>query len=132
MVWLKCIRPKKDIGDEIIEEPIYVNTCDIYTYLIRHQDGRYYLLCGNIEQPDYLTVGTFKSQKEAERCVTTILDCSECDLLDPATMGLEQDSQPSGPVAAEVAVEVNRNLPAMGSSGSLTDTSSDAVTEPIF
>lgn len=127
MVWLKCIRPKKDIGDEIIEEPIYVNTCDIYTYLIRHQDGRYYLLCGNIEQPDYLTVGTFKSQKEAELCVTTILDCSECDLLDPATMGLEQDAHLSDAVG-----EGNGNLPAMGSLGSLAETCSDAVTEPVF
>lgn len=127
MVWLKCIRPKKDIGDEIIEEPIYVNTCDIYTYLIRHQDGRYYLLCGNIEQPDYLTVGTFKSQKEAERCVMTILDCSECDLLDPATMGLKQDVQPY-----ETFVEGNRNLPAMGSPGSLPEICSDAVTESVF
>lgn len=127
MVWLKCIRPKKDIGDEIIEEPIYVNTCDIYTYLIRHQDGRYYLLCGNIEQPDYLTVGTFNTQKEAERCVTTILDCSECDLLDPATMVLEQDA-----LLSETIVEVNENLSAAVSPESLADTCADAVTEPIF
>ncbi|WP_440950425.1 hypothetical protein [Methanosphaerula subterraneus] len=127
MVWLKCIRPKKDIGDEIIEEPIYVNTCDIYTYLIRHQDGRYYLLCGNIEQPDYLTVGTFNTQKEAERCVTTILDCSECDLLDPATMVLEQDA-----LLSETIVEENENLSAAVSPEALADTCADAVTEPIF
>jgi hypothetical protein len=127
MVWLKCIRPKKDSRDEIIEEPIYVNTCDIYTYLIRHQDGRYYLLCGNIEQPDYLTVGTFKSQQEAERCVTTILDCSDCDLLDPATMMLEQNDQPS-----DVVVEGSGDLPAMGSPESLAETCADTLTEPVF
>jgi hypothetical protein len=127
MVWLKCIRPKKDIGDEIIEEPIYVNTCDIYTYLIRHQDGRYYLLCGNIEQPDYLTVGTFNTQKEAERCVTTILDCSECDLLDPATMVLEEDA-----LLSETVVGENENLSAAASPEALADTCVDAVTEPIF
>ncbi|ACL17045.1 hypothetical protein [Methanosphaerula palustris] len=127
MVWLKCIRPKKDSRDEIIEEPIYVNTCDIYTYLIRHQDGRYYLLCGNIEQPDYLTVGTFKSQQEAERCVTTILDCSDCDLIDPATMMLEQNDRTS-----EVVSEGNGDLPAMGPSESLAETCVDTLTEPVF
>lgn len=127
MVWLKCIRPKKDVGDEIIEEPIYVNTCDIYTYLIRHQDGRYYLLCGNIEQPDYLTVGTFKSQMEAERCVTTILDCSDCDLLDPATMELDGVGIPSNTSCAEKG-----NLSVSSSPESLVETCSDGVTEPVY
>jgi hypothetical protein len=127
MVWLKCIRPKKDIGDEIVEEPIYVNTCDIYTYLIRHQDGCYYLLCGNIEQPDYLTVGTFKTQNEAERCVTTILDCSESALLDPATMMLEPDDLP-----CETIVEKDTSMPAMGSLESLAESCSDGLAEPVY
>jgi nitrogen regulatory protein PII-like uncharacterized protein len=82
-VWLKCVRPQRTCGDEIVEEPIFINSKDIYAYLIRHKAGRFYLLCGNIEQPDYLTVGAFPSEEEAEQCVNAILDYSDYTLLDP-------------------------------------------------
>ncbi|NLX49853.1 MAG: hypothetical protein GXY82_08300 [Methanospirillum sp.] len=83
MVWLKCLRPQRTCGDEIVEEPIFVNSKDIYAYLIRQESGRFYLLCGNVEQPDYLTVGAFSSEAEAEQCVNAILDYAEYTLLDP-------------------------------------------------
>lgn len=83
MVWLKCVRPQRTIGDEVVEEPIFVNAKDIYAYLIRHRAGEYYLLCGTIEQPDYLTVGSFSSEEEAEQCVSAILDQADYTLLDP-------------------------------------------------
>lgn len=83
MVWLKCVRPQRTCGDEIVEEPIFVNSKDIYAYLIRQEAGQYFLLCGNIEQPDYLTIGAFSSEEEAEQCVTAILDQADYTLLDP-------------------------------------------------
>ncbi len=83
MVWLKCVRPQRTCGDEIVEEPIFINSKDIYAYLIRHTAEQYYLLCGNIEQPDYLTIGAFSSEEEAEQCVTAILDQADYTLLDP-------------------------------------------------
>ena len=83
MVWLKCVRPLRTCGDETIEETIFVNSKDIYAYTIRLDAGSYYLLCGNIEQPDYLTVGAFTSAEEAEQCVNAILDYSDHTLLDP-------------------------------------------------
>ncbi|KAF5055088.1 hypothetical protein DSECCO2_381340 [anaerobic digester metagenome] len=83
MVWLKCVRPQRTCGDEIVEETIFVNSKDIYAYTIRRRSGSYYLLCGNIEQPDYLTVGAFSSEEEAEQCVTAILDYTDYTLLDP-------------------------------------------------
>ncbi len=83
MVWLKCVRPQRTSGDEIVQETIFVNSKDIYAYTIRHQAGSFFLLCGNIEQPDYLTVGAFSSEEEAEQCVTAILDYTEYTLLDP-------------------------------------------------
>jgi hypothetical protein len=83
VVWLKCVRPQRTRGDEIIEEPIFINARDIYAYLIRQGGGEYYLLAGTIEQPDYLTVGVFSSEEEAEQCVTAILDQADYTLLDP-------------------------------------------------
>lgn len=83
VVWLKCVRPQRTCGDDVVEEPIFVNAKDIYAYLIRHEAGQYYLLCGNIEQPDYLTVGAFPSAEEAEQCVTAILDQADYVLIDP-------------------------------------------------
>lgn len=83
MVWLKCIRPQRTCGDEIVEEPIFVNAKDIYAYLIRYRAGEYFLLCGTIEQPDYLTVGSFLCAEEAEQCVAAILDQADYTLLDP-------------------------------------------------
>lgn len=83
MVWLKCIRCQRTCGDEIVDETVFVNSKDIYAYTIRHRAGRFYLLCGNIEQPDYLTVGSFSSEEEAEQCVTAILDYTDYTLLDP-------------------------------------------------
>lgn len=82
-MWLKCVRPQRTCGDEVIEETIFVNSKDIYAYTIRHQAGSYFLLCGNIEQPDYLTVGAFASEEEAEQCVNAILDYADHTLLDP-------------------------------------------------
>lgn len=83
MVWLKCVRPQRTCGDDVVDEPIFVNAKDIYAYLIRFQGGQYYLLCGNIEQPDYLTVGAFASADEAEQCVAAILDQADYTLIDP-------------------------------------------------
>lgn len=83
LVWLKCVRPQRTCRDDVVEEPIFVNTKDIYAYLIRQGAGQYFLLAGTIEQPDYLTVGVFSSEEEAEQCVAAILDQSEYILLDP-------------------------------------------------
>jgi hypothetical protein len=83
VVWLKCVRPQRTRGDEIVEEPIFINARDIYAYLIRQGAGQYFLLAGTIEQPDYLTVGVFSSEEEAEQCVTAILDQADYTLLDP-------------------------------------------------
>lgn len=83
MVWLKCVRPQRTYGDEVVGEPIFVNAKDIYAYLIRHRAGEYFLLAGTIEQPDYLTVGSFPSAEEAEQCVTAILDQADYTLIDP-------------------------------------------------
>ncbi|HOT95397.1 MAG TPA: hypothetical protein PK089_09460 [Methanoregulaceae archaeon] len=83
VVWLKCIRPQRTCGDEIVQETVFVNSKDIDAYTIRHSAGMYYLLCGNIEQPDYLTVGAFPSEEEAEQCVSAILDYTDYSLLDP-------------------------------------------------
>lgn len=83
LVWLKCVRPQRTCGDEVVEEPIFINAKDIYAYLIRQRAGQYFLLCGTIEQPDYLTVGAFTSEEEAEQCVTAILDQADYTLLDP-------------------------------------------------
>ena len=83
MVWLKCVRPQRTCNDEIVEEPIFINSKDIYAYLIRRDADQYHLLCGNIEQPDYLTIGAFSSEEEAEQCVTAILDQTDHILIDP-------------------------------------------------
>ena len=83
MVWLKCVRPQRTCLDEMVEEPIFVNAKDIYAYLIRHRAGQFFLLCGTIEQPDYLTVGIFPNEEEAEQCVTAILDQADYTLIDP-------------------------------------------------
>ena len=83
LVWLKCVRPQRTCGDEVVEEPIFINAKDIYAYLIRCRAGDYFLLAGTIEQPDYLTVGVFSSEEEAEQCVTAILDQADYTLLDP-------------------------------------------------
>jgi hypothetical protein len=77
------VRPQRTCGDEIVEELIFVNAKDIYAYLIRHRAGQFFLLCGTIEQPDYLTVGAFSSEEEAEQCVTAILDQADYTLVDP-------------------------------------------------